>query len=227
MSSLDPNNVYPQQPQASGAVAFSRNSPIAINTPGSSGSSGASVVTMEALLNPEDSSAPNSNIIQGRSSTIRTSKVIMLSNVKSPKHNAIQIGNSQHHQVLSQQIQIQTSATSARFQCLFDGCTRTFSLKKNMYAHWRTHAGITYPCPFAECGKTFSLASVLRVHQRVHTGERPYQCEYIDCSKAFRDSGSLAKHRRTHTGERPFNCAVCGKTFTQSGHLSRHSLKHQ
>lgn len=44
--------------------------------------------------------------------------------------------------------------------------------------------------------------------------------------KCFIGSGDLQRHIRSHTGEKPYICNACGKSFTRSAMLRRHSTMH-
>lgn len=44
--------------------------------------------------------------------------------------------------------------------------------------------------------------------------------------KCFIGSGDLQRHIRSHTGEKPYICSACGKSFTRSAMLRRHSSQH-
>ena len=52
------------------------------------------------------------------------------------------------------------------------------------------------------------------------TEERQYQCDW--CNKQFGIRVKLKHHMNIHLVLRPYACTVCGKTFTQSTHLSVH-----
>ncbi|XP_059174449.1 transcription factor E4F1-like isoform X2 [Physella acuta] len=72
------------------------------------------------------------------------------------------------------------------------------------------------------CGQSFKELTVLKVHALVHSDERKFVCSFENCPYAFKTKGGLVRHTRRHTGERPFACERCGRSFTESGALTRH-----
>ncbi|KAM9341519.1 zinc finger protein 711 [Symphorus nematophorus] len=50
------------------------------------------------------------------------------------------------------------------------------------------------------------------------------RCDF--CFKCFVSPSKLQRHYVVHTGQRPYMCDICGKTFTQAGHVRTHRMTH-
>lgn len=75
------------------------------------------------------------------------------------------------------------------------------------------------------CQRSFEKKDRLRIHiLHVHQKYRPHICKI--CGKRFSQSSSLNKHSRVHTGERPYPCPHCPKSFTASSILRTHLRQH-
>ncbi|XP_033744051.1 LOW QUALITY PROTEIN: transcription factor E4F1-like [Pecten maximus] len=72
------------------------------------------------------------------------------------------------------------------------------------------------------CQNRFKEINVLKSHLLTHSNKRDFPCGVEGCVFAFKTKGSLKRHMRRHTGERPFSCSQCGRSFTESGALTRH-----
>jgi len=81
-------------------------------------------------------------------------------------------------------------------------------------------------CHYPNCGKMYKKTSHLRAHLRWHIGDQPYLCSWPGCSRKFTRSDELHRHFRIHTGEKKHKCLICGKLFSRSDHLKKHTLSH-
>ena len=117
---------------------------------------------------------------------------------------------------------------SKKYECVYDGCKRSYTSMGNLKTHLKAHQGrYDYRCDHDNCDKAFLSSYSLKVHRRIHTGEKPYSCESDGCDKSFNTLYRLNAHKRIHTGKL-FDCEfdTCSKQFTTKSDLRKHTRTH-
>ena len=128
----------------------------------------------------------------------------------------------------SSQNAVELANSIKKYECVYDGCSRTYTSMGNLKTHLKSHEGkYDYKCDHDGCAKAFLSSYSLKVHKRIHTGERPYSCETNGCDKSFNTRYRLNAHKRVHTGEL-YDCEFnsCPKQFTTMSDLRKHNRTH-
>ena len=109
-----------------------------------------------------------------------------------------------------------------RFAC--DLCKSTFSDKRVLNRHRRTHGPPSFVCQY--CGfQCHFEPDYMRHIDRKHLNHRPFSCTI--CCRKFFDKTSLRDHLTIHSSEKKFECVECEKKFRTKSMLQSHGRVHQ
>ena len=109
-----------------------------------------------------------------------------------------------------------------RHQCMFAGCTKSFSQRGDLVrhegSHEGSHEGTVFKCD--KCPSTFTLKKNLVRHLNAHTDG--FMCNV--CGTKMSSKQALAAHLNIHTEERPYLCPNpgCNKAYSTKGNLKKH-----
>uniref|UniRef100_A0A182QA19 C2H2-type domain-containing protein n=1 Tax=Anopheles farauti TaxID=69004 RepID=A0A182QA19_9DIPT len=113
-------------------------------------------------------------------------------------------------------------------------CEQKFRSQIRYDGHLREHQGLK-PALCSICGKEFAEWNRLKQHmanKHPAPDQEAFSCDYEGCSYSYKTKKGLTAHRKTHSPNftRPVPkkcvCEMCGKTFSSSGTLKKHSYIH-
>uniref|UniRef100_A0A336LU99 CSON000077 protein n=1 Tax=Culicoides sonorensis TaxID=179676 RepID=A0A336LU99_CULSO len=103
-------------------------------------------------------------------------------------------------------------------------CLKLFDIETRMLKHVQKHEGPS-PIPCSTCNIPFASVIELEKHKKtVHTPNKSHKCK--ECGKCFTKSNDLLKHTRIHLNIRPYSCSICSKSFTHQTSLRNHQAVH-
>ncbi|CAF0759953.1 unnamed protein product [Brachionus calyciflorus] len=119
------------------------------------------------------------------------------------------------------------------YKCKIDGCQREFICKLYLDTHMaKTHLdkldspNMLYCFP---CKKEFSALWLKNQHDEIkHKGNQLYKCLYDNCGKTFSSSSKLHRHSLIHLKDKKYKCQVnnCTAEFNRKEHLISHINVH-
>lgn len=103
-------------------------------------------------------------------------------------------------------------------------CSKLFDIESRMLKHVQRHEGPS-PIPCPICNIPYASVTELEKHKKsTHTPNKSHKCK--ECGKFFTKSNDLLKHTRIHLGIRPYSCSICSKSFTHQTSLRNHQAVH-
>jgi Zinc finger, C2H2 type len=99
-----------------------------------------------------------------------------------------------------------------------DKCQATFTTRKRLHVHQKTHV---YRCGEPNCNEIFKTKSLLQFHLYQHREQAKLLICSI-CAKRYDTEDMFALHRQAHTETPPVPCDDCGKSFILVQSLVHH-----
>ncbi|XP_058834118.1 zinc finger protein 501-like [Topomyia yanbarensis] len=141
-------------------------------------------------------------------------------------------------------------------------CKKKFRTEARLAGHMRTHQGLKpalctycgkdfqkyislkfhiqqkhsekqlkYPCDYPGCEQVYSTKQGMTNHKKRHDPNfimpEPKHSVCDQCGKTFSTSGALKKHSYIHTGDMPFECTLCKKRLPTAHKLKEHTMRHE
>ncbi|KAJ3267630.1 hypothetical protein HK104_005734 [Borealophlyctis nickersoniae] len=98
----------------------------------------------------------------------------------------------------------------------------SYTIETTTEARRRRRTTNLYRCDHAGCTKTFTRRYNLKAHYETHNPNRVKRYTCTECSKRFSRSHDLSRHTVIHTQNREHSCPRCNKEYTRFDALVRH-----
>lgn len=113
-------------------------------------------------------------------------------------------------------------------------CGKSFAKYNSLKLHINqkhSENKIKYPCDYPGCELVYSTKQTMQQHKKKHDPNYvvPEQKRSVcdQCGKTFSTTGALKKHSYIHTGDMPFQCTVCNKKLPTAHKLKEHTMRHE
>ncbi|XP_055533780.1 zinc finger and BTB domain-containing protein 17-like [Wyeomyia smithii] len=113
-------------------------------------------------------------------------------------------------------------------------CNKDFQKYISLKFHIRqkhSDEQIKFPCDFPGCELVYSSKQSMTKHRKRHDPNfvmpEPKHSVCDQCGKTFSTTGALKKHSYIHTGDMPFECSLCKKRLPTAHKLKEHTMRHE